>query len=105
MNYFYLLYCIILYCIVLKVQNLIKSDNENDKNWKKKLVALNNKVCWFMVWAKPFKGKTRIEIEKKWENAGKTRVKPAWNVQSKCSNNTQGQKKPQNIKYSKTLMI
>ena len=27
--------CIVLYCIVLKVQHLIKIDNENYNNWKK----------------------------------------------------------------------
>ena len=102
MNYFYVSYCIILYfCIVLKVQHVIKIDNENNNNWKK-LVALNNKFSWFrMAWTKPIKGKTRqnpvkpensIKIKKlkKWENFGKTKAKPAWNIQAKCSNNTQG---------------
>ena len=101
MNYFYVLYCIILYCIVLKFQHLIKIDNENYNNWKK-LVALNNKFCWFrMAQAKPFKRKTRenpVKPEnsikfrnwKKRENSGKTKAKSAWNIQANCSNNTQG---------------
>ena len=54
-----------------------------------------------MARAKPFKGKTRekpvrpencIKIKKlkKKGKTGKTKAKPGWNIQAKCSNNTQG---------------
>ena len=80
----YVLYCIILYCIVLKVQHLIKIDNENCNNWEKKLVALNNKLCWFrLAWAKPFKRKTRENLVKA-ENSIK--IKGNWQKWKRSKN-------------------
>ena len=44
MNFFYVSYCIILYCVVLKVQHLIKIDNENFKKLIRKIVYTKNNL-------------------------------------------------------------
>ena len=51
----FLMYRIVLYCALSSTLKLIRKITTSEK----KLVALNNKFCWFrMARAKPFKGKT-----------------------------------------------